>query len=707
MSTSTPCPHLLPVLGQAYQPPPSEPIWEWAEKTLRFTAAQSREFAGRHWALKNAPHTRLVFDFFADPTARELHIEKSSAAAFSTAILVGICWHVRYRPCRVLYCLNNEPEMRKVSKALLQPFLRQVFGEAVIDDKDQSTLFIELPNGSIVEMGSPTEGFFANKQASIIVLDEYDLYPDQLEGGVTDPLSAARGRFKGSQSFAKLFTLTAPQKAFDPTRREHYQPGTKQNRAYLSGDQREFRIACPECSADFAPSRRTLQFEHLRIEAAEVESSDSDTPQEERPFDMDRVRKESALRCPSCSHRIVEGLGANDKAALVRRGKWVSTWFENPPSRWSARYNDTCALIGDSALGTLAAELIDARARSRHELVQVCRARFAEPESDEDIVDLSLEHVRRHCGTYKRGTCPITPWFIALVIDCQKNKGENRAQQPILFKWIKIAFKENGEAYVIDYGQTVSPNDLWVIYGDPMAYAGPPLPEPPPPKPPPFGKAAPPAPPPHNPYPSVYCARAVIDSGYRAGADLAGEESMDVHVYPLCVSWGYRADGRWAQTSRGWVYTGSWHMIPFKGRSREQMQGEALNTTSATVAHPQHGQVEIPLHLINDHWWKTVLIHGILPADPSNPADPRLTRYPRMFFPRAEDMTDDFFEEITAERLIVMPKKVRGRIFMERVWAVQSKGKNDYSDCLKMSLAMFALINRAAVLPAAQPPVAA
>jgi phage terminase large subunit GpA-like protein len=224
-------PTLLPVLRNAYMPPPPDPIWVWAERTLRLTATQNADHAGQPWALARTPHVKMIFEFLADPTARELHIMKSSAAAFSTAILVGICWYVRYKPCRVLYCLNNAHEMRKVSRAILQPFLRQVFGQEVIDDPDQSNLFLELPNGSIIEMGSPTEGFFANKQASIVVLDEYDLYPDQLEGGVTDPLSAARGRFKASTRFAKLFTLTAPQRAFDPTRKETVQPGTTSNRS--------------------------------------------------------------------------------------------------------------------------------------------------------------------------------------------------------------------------------------------------------------------------------------------------------------------------------------------------------------------------------------------------------------------------------------------------------------------------------------------
>jgi len=678
-------PHLLPVLRSIYQPPPPEPIWVWAEQNLRITPAQNREHAGQPWRLARAPHTKLVFDFLADPLARELHIMKSSAAQFSTAIIVGLCWHLRYRPCRVLYCINNLQEIRKVSKSILQPFLRQVFGETVIDDPDQSTLFLTLPNGSILEFGSPTEGFFANKQASIIVLDEYDLFPDQLEGGATAPLSAARGRFKGSAGFAKLFTLTAPQRKYDSTRREHAQPGTKQHQAYLSGDQREFRIRCPSCAIDFAPGKDHLHFEHLRqAPDAQAELGLTDTP-EELPLDLDRVRAETGLQCPTCAHVILEGAGVAQKSALVRAGDWVPTVRDNPPTRWSARYNDTCALMGDSLLGTLAAEVIDARGRSRHDLVQVMRSRFAEPESDEEAVDLSTEHVRRHCGAYRRGTCPVVPWRLVLVIDCQKGPSD---QQPLLFKWARVAFLENGNEYVIDYGATASAQELRHIYEAPIPYSGPPPLENPTP-----------APTPANDHRDAngpkqfYAQWAAIDSGYRAGVDAQAEESFEHHVYPLCIAWGARPGGRWVRRGPSWIYTGAWHLVPMKGRSREQMQGEAVRLTDATAAHPQNGQVDIPLHMFNDPWFKIELYHGILAADPGNPADPRLSKFPRIYLPIIEDDLDEaFLREITSERLMDKVKKIRGHSRMVREWVVPAKQKNDYGDVLKMSRVIWSLM---------------
>jgi hypothetical protein len=679
-------PHLLPVIRSVFQPPPSDPIWVWAEKTLRIAPSQNREYAGQPYRIDRAPHTRLVFDFLKDPVARELHIMKSSAAQFSTAIMVGICWHLRFRPCRVLYCINNLAEIRKVSLAIMQPFLRQTFGDAVIDDPDQSTLFVRFPNGSVLEFGSPTEGFFANKQASIIILDEYDLFPDQLEGGATGPLAAARGRFKGSTGFAKLVTLTAPQRKYEPARKDHQQPGTKQHQAYLSGDQREYRITCPGCLIDFAPGKDHLHFEHLRQPApAQAELPLGEDPPEP-PLDLDRVRAETGLRCPSCGHIITEGPGPGQKEELVRAGRWVPTVRDNPPTRWSARYNDTCALMGDSQLGTLAAEWVDARSRSRHDLVQVMRARFAEPESDEDVVDLSLEHARRHCGAYLRGTCPVVPWSVVLIVDCQKGPSE---QQPLLFKWGRVAFLEDGTEYVIDYGATASAQELRHIYESPVPYSGPPLPEAPAPK----NPAPAPAPAAPTQPKQFFCQLAAIDSGYRAGVDAEAEESFEHHVYPLCIAWGARPGGRWVRRGPSWVYTGAWHLIPMKGRSREQLQGESIRLTEATAAHPQYGHVEIPLHMFNDPWYKGELYHGILAADPGNPADPRLKKYPRLYLPLSTDDLDEaFLSEITSERLMDKQKKIRGQIRLVRDWAVPSRMKNDWGDVLKMSRVVWTLI---------------
>jgi hypothetical protein len=584
---------------------------------------------------------------------------------------VALCWYTRFKPCRVLYCINNKEEVGKVSVSILQPFLRQIWGDAHFDDRDQGKNFIRLPNGSIIEMGSPTEGFFANKQAQIVILDEYDLFPDQLEGGSTSPLSAARGRFKGSQRFAKLFTLTAPQRAFDLTRKDVLQPGTKQHQAFLSGDQREYRIPCPHCDSEFAPARLAMHFEHLRLpEAATVEGE----LMRENPYDMARIRTETALQCPSCSKLIREGWGPKDKAALVRRGRWVPTNLTAPPDRWSATYNDTCALIGNSDLGTLASEIIDSRSKGRHEFIQVCRARFAEPQSEEDAIDLSADYVRRHCGTHRRGTCPVVPWFIGLVIDCQKGPSE---KYPLLFKWAKVANLDNGDAYVLDYGQTSSPQELRLVYEQPIDYAGPPIPKS-------DGKPV-----------KLFCQRAVIDSGYRAGADIATEESYEHHIYPLCVSWGFRNDGRWLRTQTGWNYTGTWHLVPMKGRSREQIRQEATQFSTVTVPHPDIGQVELPLHLFNDWWFKDELYRGILAADPTNPLDPRLKRYPRIYLPAPEDERDDqFLAEISAEYLGDKPKRVRGQLRMVREWIVPSKRKNDFGDDLKMNRVLYTLMAR-------------
>lgn len=690
---SHPWPTLLPVVRDVFRPPPSDPIWVWAEENLRITPSMNADFAGQPWSIDRVPHTRLIFDFFSDPTARELHIMKSSAAAFSTAIVVGICWFLRFKPLRVIYCLNSMVEMRKLSKTYFQPFLRQVFGLSVIDSPDQSTLFIEFPNGSILEMGSPTEGLFSGKQAQVVILDEYDLYPDQLEGGVTGPLAAARGRFKGSTRFAKLITLTAPQKKYDPARKDHYQPGTKQHRAYLGGDMREYRIPCPHCKIPFAPEMAHLHFEHLRqpppaqLEIALDQSTGEPPPP---PFDMQRVRAEAALQCPACFGHIAEGTGPADKAAVVRRGVWVPTHFENPPSRWSARHTDLCALIGDSTLGTLAAEVIDARGRSRHDLVNVMRARFGEPESDEDAVDLTSAHVRRHCGAYERGNCPVVPWFIALVVDCQKGPSE---ALPLLFKWGRLAFAENGTVHVIDYGQTTSNHELRAVYEAPVPYCGPPL-----------KSADPDVPAPAKV--NFYCQRAVIDSGYRAGADQVAEENFEHHIYPLCIGWSWRPGGQWIRKQDGWEYTGSWHLLPFKGRSREQMQGEFMRGSTVTIPHPSIGPVHLPLHLFNDPAFKGQLYHNMLAADPGNPTDPRLRQYPRIFLPAPmDDMDETFLSEITAERLMDRIKKVRGQSRLTREWATPPKRKNDYGDVLKMGLVLWSLMSRAALADTAPAPL--
>lgn len=633
--------------------PDLRPAEVWARETLRLGEGMSADYGGQPWDIELVPHTRLIFDFFADPVARELHLMKSSQAQMTSATIVALLHRLTFYPGSAMYVMNNAEEMRGLSKTYIKPFLRQIFGIDVIDDPKQSTLFIETPHGAVLRMGSPTENFMRGKPATVVIMDEYDNYPDILEGGSDEPLAAARQRVKAARKWSKIITLSTPHRRYNPDRRNHVQAQTKQHREYLTGDQREYRIVCPACRHEWAPGKSDLIYDHCRHGADQPELGLSHDTDGLPRYDLARVLKETYLRCPLCGKGIYEG---EEKRAAVRAGRWVPTRPDADPRIWSAKHTDLVALIGNSTLGQIASEIIAAERAGSRAMIGVMRSRFAQPEDDEEAPEQSLDTIKKHCGPHERGMCPVMPWFIGMAIDCQKGKTE----KDILFKWARIAFSSAGEKWVIDYGATLSKYELREVFRAPILG--------------PKNEAGEPV--------KLYCHRAVIDSGYRAGADATGreEETMESFVYPMCLEWGINA-------------TGTWWLTPLKGRSPAQMQGEALRLSSAEI---EGG--EIPLHLFNDDWFKRQLYHLELAYDPTDAHDKRRHTVRRWHFPIPRDELDEkFLGELITERLTDVTVRSRGRLITRREWRVPSKAKNDYGDVLKMGDVLFALVAQHAV----------
>src|SRR5690606_2060327 len=127
----------------------------------RLEANQSTDYAGQPYDIRNVPHARIIFDFLRDPFARELNLMKSSSAAISTSLIAALVWLTYHEPRNIIYLINNREEMRKLSKTVWQPFLRQVFGTLTVDDPDQMNLHLSV-NGIEIYLGSPTEGMMRN-----------------------------------------------------------------------------------------------------------------------------------------------------------------------------------------------------------------------------------------------------------------------------------------------------------------------------------------------------------------------------------------------------------------------------------------------------------------------------------------------------------------------------------------------------------------
>lgn len=642
---------LVSELSRHYTPRAPVPTEEWMRQNLRLGANQSADYAGEPLDVRRAPHARLIFDFLADPYAEELNIMKSSAAQLTTSTIAACVHRLQDDPCNILYLIGNREEAIKLSKQIWQPFLRQVFGRAV-DTEEQANLHLHI-NGAEVYSGSPTESMMRNKQIGIIVEDESDTMEDTLIGGGQDLEVAQRERTKNTRG-SKTIRLCTPLFKYDPARKNAKQPRTRIHRNFLRGDQREYRVPCPACGLMHPLKEADLHNpESVRDLAGEI--------------DLDAVLESTSWRCPSCQHEVPDS--SREKTEMMDRGQWVPTAKGESRTVWSAHHTDLCSLIGKTTWGYIKKELI--RTKGTDQEAAVRRSHLAEPE---DLMDQGQARdastILQHCGTYERGTCPIVPWHILLTIDVQKDVER--------LPWMTAALTSMGDAYVIDWGEAASFDELFMqdlsgafhgLYVRPIPLR---LPRALEAKHYPAGDAP----------PSVYVSRALIDSGYRARSNQRDDGSAaEESVYDFCARTFYPPEMRFL-------------FVPVKGRAGQQI------TTLTIDSSVQHKGIILPLHLYDDPAFKRDLYLIRLASNPQQPS-PLAKGRPRIHFPRQQDITPDLIEQLTSETL--RDKQFTnntGRKEIRRVW--DADRPNDLGDCLKWMGVGYTLLSRLLLQTAAE-----
>lgn len=656
---------ILRRLAGHWRPKEIIPIEEWARQRLRLERSMSSEWQGQPYDVRNVPHVRLIFDFLRDPIAEELNIMKSSAAAMSTAVMVAITYYFWFDPRNVIYLISNQDEARKLSKQVMQPFLRQVFG-TVVDDEDQANLHLTI-NGAELFFGSPTEAMMRNKQVWLVVEDESDTMDDQLTGGGQDLEVAAKERTKMTQG-RKVIRLCTPLKKWNPTLDKRLdQPGARIHRNYLRGDQRELRVPCPLCENVSAVVRDDLITAHCRDLAGK--------------YDTDRVREETWWRCPSCAGVVYDR--SAEKRSMMSRLEWVPTAKAASRRVWSAQHTDTCSLIGNASWGEIMAAYHETEG-DPSKRAAVLRAHFAEPEDTSDTgADRTREVILQHCGAYRRGTCPIPPAFLVIAADVQKDAS--------YFPWVQCAFDHFGNQYVLDCGEALDTDELERLFWRPIPLECP-------------DEKRPMIPGPEGPVPApfVYCTHGVMDSGHSAKEDEADPKKES--VYRFCAGTYYPL----------WM---RFRWVPLKGRGGKQIK----DVTEDSRAKINSG-VEIPLHHFHDSLFKRQL-YLIRLSDNATPHAQKAA-HPIIRFFREKDADEglsnadigegeryvtfeQMVQEVTAERIMERWERVGGQKKMIRKWDVPSGRKNNIGDCVKMCAVAAHLIMRSHGQHTGMPGVAA
>lgn len=398
------------VLLGIYQPQPSEPMWEWAERTLRIPATENDELAGTLWKSWRSPYVRELMAWLQRPGKGEMWVKKSSQTGITMAVLIMICWMIVNRPANTLYAINSVDEARKISVVRLKRWItdNKLLDEVKGSEDDLSNLTYFLRGMTVYLIGAHSPGAWKNKSVSFCILDELDEH-DFLEG-TGSTVNEARSRVKRPRN-AKILGFSTP------GRMDHI------HGLHESGTQEEIFFPFPCCG-----HVQSLRWPNLVFGTDEFKDLAGD-------YDRDKVREGAYFKCELCGGRLLD----SQKMAAMES-------FESRPTAPGKTKDDPIRSLHlwDAysyfvTFGQIALKWIDAQGdeAAKQDVMQNTRGERFERNGKE----LKAGDVLARKGNYPQGRVNFRPLVVLQATDVQDD----------CTKSVKGAFDLDGNLYLIDW----------------------------------------------------------------------------------------------------------------------------------------------------------------------------------------------------------------------------------------------------------------
>lgn len=597
---------LIASLQGFYQPRSSLTPWQWHEEEKTFLGTQESQDYSGDYDSSLAPQNRFIMEFVsgrfseniefhpntpADAVWREMVVMKSSQVGVTLAVLLAIVWWIAEIGKNVIYAIDSEKEARRISTGRLQPLIKNCPAAASKiqpGEEGFNDLTIFLLGMIVYILGGGSSGEFQNKTATLAVLDEADHHPTPGPGELNN-LDELRARLKAVTD-AKIISISRPKTESDLTAREH-----------KTGTQHVCVVPCPHCGDFQELVIDQLRYDHCKDLAGE--------------YDLERVKRETYYECSFC-HRLIE---ESNKREMMLRHRWRQTNPSPQPGKLSIHESDLYSQFPTSTWGHLAVEYI-AALKSIAAMTRFRQERLGKPERLRSS-ELRAADVLKLRAPYHRRTIPVKPVLVGMGVDVQ---GDVR-------KWVKGGFSLNGELRIIDWGYTLSFDDILEEAAIPI----------------PVGL-------PFNQWPK--------------GKLWEGDT--------VVIDQGAIDEGHMTETVRRFCLSSEGLFVPTKGRGEIQVR-HLVSESEGEI----DGEEMITYHF-SDSQFKKALYVSRIAEFPKILAGKSKT--PRMYLPWEVDA--EFADELTSERLVVENDRLG---FPRELWKKNPSIHNDFGDALKNLLVIW------------------
>lgn len=266
---------------------------DWADK-YRFLSSSASAEPGR-WRTSRTPYLREIMDRLSPyDECEEISIMKGAQLGFTEAGFNAIGYFIHLDPCSIMYIMPTLDTIKRNSKMRITPMIEAtpVLSNKIMKarkkDSGNSMFQKDFPGGTLIMAGANSASSLRSVPIKVVVLDEVDAYPSDLDGEGS-PIDLAKAR---TRTFAKrkLMYFSTPL----------VHGSSVIEGKYLESSQRKYFVPCPHCS-----EMQYLDFKKLK-------------------YDKDERKKPINIRyeCIKCK----KGISEHHKTEMLAGGEWRDTF---------------------------------------------------------------------------------------------------------------------------------------------------------------------------------------------------------------------------------------------------------------------------------------------------------------------------------------------------------------------------------------------
>lgn len=235
------------------KPDPIMTVSAWADE-YRILPSESSSEPGKYRTDRMPYLEEIAFELSPQSDTPEVTVIKGTQLGFTELGNNMLFCYAHLYPCPMLQILPTQSAVGTHSSDKLwpsirkSPILKEIFKEKKTKDGSSTTSLVF--NGGTIELGwSNSPATFASMSRRVVINDDVDRWPIEVEGG--DPLDLAWNRTEGFPANKKIYNNSSPAKK----ERSKIQP------KYETSSQGLYTMKCPHCGEDIVFEKDGFTFE--------------------------------------------------------------------------------------------------------------------------------------------------------------------------------------------------------------------------------------------------------------------------------------------------------------------------------------------------------------------------------------------------------------------------------------------------------------